>query len=277
VDGPVVSAADLAGGPTAPVLARLRAAPGSRLDPAVPPAPRLRGGASHALRALRRFVRGPLAVYHQERNDPGQDLQSGLSPYLHFGQISPRTIARAVRDAPGIQEAARDAFLEQLIVRRELSFNMVYFDPLYDRYEGLPAWARATLAKHGRDRRPYVYGRDELEQARTHDPYWNAAMRELLSTGTMHGYLRMYWGKKILEWGESPELAYELALELNNRWSLDGRDPNSYAGVAWCFGRHDRPWPERPVFGTVRSMTESGLRRKFDMDGYLRRIAALSP
>jgi deoxyribodipyrimidine photo-lyase len=122
-----------------------------------------------------------------------------------------------------------------------------------------------------------VYGRDELEQARTHDPYWNAAMRELLITGTMHGYLRMYWGKKILEWGESPELAYELALALNNRWFLDGRDPNSYAGVAWCFGRHDRPWPERPVFGTVRSMTESGLRRKFDMDGYLRRVAALSP
>ena len=258
--------ADLRGGPAAPALARLRP------DPSVPPVEGLRGGASQAMARLRRFVRGPLAEYHLSSDDPGADLQSGLGAYLHFGQISPVTVARAVAGACGVQEGARDAFLEQLIVRRELSLNMVHYDPDYDRYDSLPEWARGTLARHVRDRRPYLYDRARLERADTHDPYWNASMREARRTGVMHGYMRMYWGKKILEWSETPEQAFDTALALNNRWLLDGRDPNSYAGVAWCFGRHDRPWPERPVFGTVRSMTSAGLERKFDMDGYLRRV-----
>jgi deoxyribodipyrimidine photo-lyase len=217
-------------------------------------------------------VRGPLAEYHLSSDDPGTNLQSGLGAYLHFGQLSPLTVARAVAGARGVPEGARDAFLEQLIVRRELSLNMVHYDPAYDRYESLPDWARGTLARHARDRRSYQYDRDRLERAETHDPYWNAAMREARSTGIMHGYMRMYWGKKILEWSQTPQQAFAVALALNNRWLLDGRDPNSYAGVAWCFGRHDRPWPERPVFGTVRSMTSAGLERKFDMEGYLRRV-----
>jgi len=265
-EGPMLPTAHLQGGAAAPALALLKP------DPDVPPVPGIRGGTSRALARLARFTRGPLAEYHLTRNDPGTDLQSGLGPYLHFGQISPLTIARTVAGAPGVQEGARDAFLEQLIVRRELSLNMVFYDPSYDRYEGLPEWARRTLRKHARDPRPYLYDRAQLERAATHDPYWNAAMREAVQTGSMHGYLRMYWGKKILEWSESPEQAFAATLALNNRWFLDGRDPNSYAGVAWCFGRHDRPWPERPVFGTVRTMTAGGLQRKFDMDAYLRRV-----
>jgi deoxyribodipyrimidine photo-lyase len=268
LEAPVLSAAELTGGPAAPVLKRLRP------DPTVPPVEGLHGGTSRALARLRRFVRGPLAEYHLAVDNPGTNLQSGLGPYLHFGQISPLTVARAVAGARGVQEGARAAFLEQLIVRRELSFNMAYYDPAYDRYESLPAWARGTLARHARDHRPHLYDRARLERADTHDPYWNAAMREARSTGIMHGYMRMYWGKKILEWSETPQQAFAAALFLNNRWFLDGRDPNSFAGVAWCFGRHDRPWPERPVFGTVRAMVASGLERKFDMAGYLRRVGA---
>jgi deoxyribodipyrimidine photo-lyase len=268
LEAQVLGAAALEGGAAAPVLKRLRP------DPGVPPVEGLRGGASQALARLRRFVRGPLAEYHLAVDNPGTNLQSGLGPYLHFGQISPLTVARAVAGARGVQEGARQAFLEQLIVRRELSLNMVQYDPAYDRYESLPEWARGTLARHARDRRPYLYDRAALERAETHDPYWNAAMREARRTGVMHGYMRMYWGKKILEWSETPQQAFATALLLNNRWSLDGRDPNSFAGVAWCFGRHDRPWPERPVYGLVRTMTSAGLERKFDMEGYLRRVGA---
>jgi deoxyribodipyrimidine photo-lyase len=152
----------------------------------------------------------------------------------------------------------------------------VTYNPSYDKLACLPEWALATLAKHRRDRREHVYGRRALERARTHDPYWNAAQQELLSTGTMHGYMRMYWGKKIIEWSRTPEEAFSTALALNNRYQLDGRDPNSFAGVAWCFGKHDRPWKERKVFGTVRWMSGEGLRRKFDMDAYVARVDSLA-
>jgi deoxyribodipyrimidine photo-lyase len=246
------------------------------LDRSVPPVSSLYpGGTAAALRRLERFLEGPLAEYHSARNDPGADCQSGLSPYLHFGQISPVTVALAAAQTPGVPAQAREAFLEELIVRRELSFNFVLHEPRYGRYEGLPDWARATLEAHRGDPRPATYARAQLESGGTQDPYWNAAMREMRLTGKMHGYMRMYWGKKILEWSRTPRQAFRTALSLNNRYFLDGRDPNSYAGVAWCFGRHDRPWPERPVFGKVRSMTAGGLRRKFDMEGYLRRVAAL--
>jgi deoxyribodipyrimidine photo-lyase len=231
------------------------------------------GGISHALARLDDFVENRLDDYPEARNDPAFDAQSHLSPYLHFGQISPAEVALRVRDHGGPGSAA---FLEELLVRRELAFNFVLRNPRYDAYDGLPEWSRATLAKHARVPRPYAYALEDLEGARTHDPYWNAAQTEMAVTGRMHGYMRMYWGKKILEWSAGPEDAFRTALRLNNKYEIDGRDPNAFAGVAWCFGKHDRPWPERPVFGTVRYMNEAGLRRKFDADAYVRRIAGLA-
>jgi deoxyribodipyrimidine photo-lyase len=245
------------------------------IDRSVQPAARFKGGTSKALDRLEEFCKNSLRYYHSRRNDPAQEHQSDLSPYLHFGQISPLTIALAVKAARGAPREAKDAFHEELIVRRELAFNFVYYEQRYDSYACLPDWAKRTLDEHRRDKRPHLYDREQLDDANTHDPYWNAAMQEMRLTGKMHGYMRMYWGKKILEWSESPEQAYQTALYLNNRYFLDGRDPNSYAGVAWCFGKHDRPWIERPIFGKTRYMADSGLRRKFDMDGYLRRINAL--
>ena len=241
------------------------------IDRSVRPAG-IRGGASEAKRLLGAFIRDKLYRYAQHANDPGEDLSSGLSPYLHFGQISPLQVMAALRDESGEN---RDAFLEELTVRRELSMNFVLYNPGYDAYESLPAWARATLEKHSEDPRPYRYTRGELDNARTHDPYWNAAQREMVLTGRMHGYMRMYWGKKLLEWGRTPREAFYTALSLNNRYCLDGRDPNSFAGIAWCFGKHDRPWGERNIFGNVRYMNAKGLERKYDMRRYLERVAGL--
>ena len=241
------------------------------IDRSLRPA-RMRGGASEGKRLLDTFIRDKLPRYAGQANDPGVDLSSGLSPYLHFGQISPLEVMAALRDESGEN---RDAFVEELTVRRELSMNFTQYNPAYDAYESLPAWARATLEKHGEDPRPYVYTRDELDGARTHDPYWNAAQREMVLTGRMHGYMRMYWGKKLLEWGRTPREAFQTALSLNNRYCLDGRDPNSFAGIAWCFGKHDRPWGERNIFGSVRYMNAKGLERKFDMRRYLERVEGL--
>jgi deoxyribodipyrimidine photo-lyase len=243
------------------------------IDRSVPRVYTYRGGETEARRRLTEFIQERLQGYATLRNEPSLDHVSRLSPYLHFGQISPLEIALVVADSPHV--ADREAFLEELIVRRELSANFVFYNPAYDRYEGLPEWSRRTLDSHRADPRPYLYSREELERAQTHDPYWNAAMREMILTGKMHNYMRMYWGKKILEWSATPEEAFRTALALNNRWFLDGRDPNSFAGVAWCFGKHDRPWTERPVFGTVRYMNAAGLKRKFDIEGYVRRIDAL--
>jgi deoxyribodipyrimidine photo-lyase len=246
---------------------------GLALSPGPAPSPLLRGGGSGARRRLREFVRTGLPRYALDRNDPALDATSHLSPYLHFGQLSPLTVALAVRRAP---RAGQAAFLEELIVRRELAFNFVVYNRAYDRFGGLPAWSRQTLLERAGDPREHLYTPAELGAARTHDPYWNAAQTEMVVTGRMHGYMRMYWGKKILEWSASPERAYRTALALNDRYELDGRDPNGFAGVAWCFGKHDRPWGRRPVFGTVRAMTAAGLRRKFDADAYVRRVEALA-
>ena len=236
-----------------------------------------RGGEVEASRRLSRFLSERLGRYDADRNDPNLDGVSDLSPYLHFGQISALEIALQTRKAASeaVQEGV-DSFLEQLIVRRELSVNFCEYTLDYDRYDCLPEWAQQTLDRHRDDPRPFVYSREELENARTHDPYWNAAQLEMVATGKMHNYMRMYWGKKVLEWGASPEEAYENALYLNNKYELDGRDVNSFAGVAWCFGKHDRPWKERPVFGTVRYMNAKGLRRKFDADGYVRKVAKVA-
>ena len=236
------------------------------------PTPFYRGGFKEAKRRLDSFIRGGLDHFEDLRNDPGVDNLSHMSPYLHFGQISPLYIALRVRRAggPGVE-----AYLEELVVRRELSMNFVLYNDSYDSLDGLPDWCRKTLKAHERDEREYIYGGKELERFETHDPYWNAAQKEMVLTGKMHGYMRMYWGKKIIEWSRTPEEAFSTALRLNNRYELDGRDPNGFTGVAWCFGKHDRPWRERPVFGTIRYMNDRGLRRKFDVDRYVRRIEAL--
>jgi deoxyribodipyrimidine photo-lyase len=243
-----------------------------RLDRSVAPVRRYRGGTAAARRRVREFLGAKLDGYADRRSEPGAFQCSQISPYLHFGQISPVEIALAVRAARPGGDADRRAYLEELIVRRELAANFVEFAPRYDDYACLPAWAHATLEAHRSDPRQHVYSRDQLENARTHDHYWNAAMREMRATGFMHNYMRMYWGKKILEWSADPEAAFRTILHLNNKYFLDGRDANSYANVAWIFGLHDRPWPERPVFGKVRYMNANGLERKFDMAGYLRAV-----
>jgi len=253
---------------------------GLGVDGRVAPGPGTRGGEGAAESRLRDFLEHGLARYAGDRNDPGLAGQSGLSPYLHFGHISPLRIALAVRErgtrASRGSGPGAEAFLEELVVRRELGVNMVRYEPDYERFAVLPAWCRATLLAHAKDRREHLYTPRQLEAARTHDPYWNAAQTEMVMTGSMHGYMRMYWGKKILEWTESPEAAFRTALRLNNRYQLDGRDPNSFAGVAWVFGKHDRPWAERPVFGLVRYMNAAGLERKFDMQAYVERIGKLT-
>lgn len=242
------------------------------IDQTAEPVRWIHGGESAAISALERFIEQHLSGYADRHNDPSDPYVSNLSPYLHFGQISPSRIHREVSSTwlPDVP-----VFLEELVIRRELAMNYVLYNPHYDRYEGLPSWAIRSLEEHASDTRPYRYGYDELLGARTHDPYWNAAQRELRHLGTMHGYMRMYWGKKILEWSTSPKQAFDTALRLNNTFQLDGRDPNGYAGVAWCFGKHDRPWVERPIFGNIRYMNDNGLRRKFAIDRYVERIDAL--
>jgi deoxyribodipyrimidine photo-lyase len=242
------------------------------VDTSVGPVSDYKGGTKEAKRRLGRFIRQGLDDYDVARNDPNRDGVSNLSPYLHFGQISPLYIALKVQAAAG---KGKDAFLEELIVRRELSFNFVYYNDRYDSFECLPPWARVTLDYHRKDKREYAYSLEEFETASTHDSYWNAAQQQMVLTGKMHGYMRMYWGKKILEWSRSPEEGFRMALELNNKYELDGRDPNGFAGVAWCFGKHDRAWSERPVFGKVRYMNAAGLRRKFDADAYVAKIERL--
>ncbi|MBM4350392.1 MAG: deoxyribodipyrimidine photo-lyase [Deltaproteobacteria bacterium] len=238
-----------------------------RIDRRVQRVRSFRGGTKEALRHLDIFLEGKLDRYPELRNDPTLDYLSHMSPYLHFGQISPLSIALKVKQAksPGIE-----AFLEELIIRRELSMNFVFYNETYDSFDAIPGWAKKTLMAHRKDKKPYLYTAEELEKAATHDPYWNAAQREMVIQGKMHGYMRMYWGKKLLEWGKTPEEAFRIALTLNNKYELDGRDPNGFAGVAWCFGKHDRPWGERPVFGNVRYMNDKGLKRKFDADQYVK-------
>ena len=242
------------------------------LDQSVDRSNRFIGGTSRARRRLKRFILKHLDGYSQARNDPGAPQCSELSPYLHFGQISPVEIALEINAAKNGSKADKEAFLEELIVRRELAVNFVYFEPNYDAYRCLPDWAKETLKAHRNDERPHRYTRTQMERAETHDAAWNAAMREMRITGYMHNYMRMYWGKKILQWCNTPQYAYATALYLNNKYFIDGRDPNSYANVAWLFGLHDRPWKEREIFGKVRYMSANGLQRKFDIDAYIDRI-----
>lgn len=227
-------------------------------------------GETAAGKALHEFVTQRLVNYRTFRNDPNLGAQSGLSPWLHFGQLSAQAVALAVR-AADVAGEDKDAFLEELIIRRELSDNFCYYQPRYDSIGGIPAWARTTLEAHRKDEREFLYSVDEFEYAGTHDPLWNAAQREMMSTGKMHGYLRMYWAKKILEWSADPESAISTAIRLNDKYSLDGRDPNGYAGILWSIGGlHDRAWGERAVSGKVRYMNAAGCKRKFDTGRYIK-------
>lgn len=262
------------------------------IDHSVAPAP-LVGGDEAAAAKLERFMQSGLSKYKDERNDPDAEAASGLSPYLHFGHIGAHHIFDAIitreqwqseqlatkptgqREGWWNMSEVAEAFLDELITWREIGYNMAYHDPEgLERYESLADWAKQTLKEHEGDERPYLYTPEQLEQAQTHDKIWNAAQNELVTTGKMHNYLRMLWGKKIIEWSPTPQDALEVMIELNNKYALDGRDPNSYSGIMWCFGRYDRGWTEREVLGKVRYMSSDSTRRKLKLKQYLKTYAS---
>jgi deoxyribodipyrimidine photo-lyase len=230
-----------------------------------------KGGNSEAKTIFRRFLKQGLGDYDANRNQPQTDYVSHMSKYLHFGHVSPIWLALQARETSAKRDNI-ESFVEELVVRRELSMNFVFYNNDYDSYSNLPGWARKTLEEHKGDEREYTYTRKQLENAETHDEYWNAAMKEMVHTGYMHNYMRMYWGKKILEWSNTPEHAYKTTLYLNNKYFIDGRDPNSFANVAWVFGQHDRGWTEREVYGKVRYMSSGGLERKTKPDQYVEKV-----
>lgn len=228
-------------------------------------------GPSAAAKHLTNFLVKKINPYASGRNDPNREMTSGLSPYLHFGQISAARVAIEVIKSKADNESKK-SFLEELIVRKELSDNYCFYNKNYDTPEGLPEWSKKELEIHRNDERDYVYSRYDFEKATTHDPLWNAAQRQMAVSGLMHGYMRMYWAKKILEWTPYPEKAYETAVYLNDKYSLDGRDPNGYAGIAWAIGGlHDRAWASRPVYGKIRYMNDKGCARKFNVAEYISR------
>lgn len=232
------------------------------------------GGEEEAIKRLNFFIKNNLKNY--SKSSPENSFSSRLSPYLHFGQISPTYIYNKIIRVKGFKEQ-KENFLEQLLIRRELSFNFVYYNKNYNKWEGITyPWAYNSLFLHKDDKREYIYTKNELENSKTHDLFWNAAQKEMVYTGFMNSYMRMYWAKKIIEWTLSPKEAYKIIIYFNNKYLYDGRDPNSYAGVAWCFGKHDRAWKERNIFGKIRYMNENGLKRKFNMDIYLKKINKLT-
>lgn len=246
------------------------------LDRSVGPVDSFRGGTSEALRLLEDFVQQKLASYPENHNKPEIDGTSRLSSYLHFGHIGPHTVMKAVQESNAPQ-VAKDDFINQFVTWRELAINFVHFNPLYDSIESAPDWAHKTLAAHASDPRPITYTREQFEHAQTHDALWNAAQLQMLHAGWMHNYMRMYWAKKILEWSPSPAVAYQTAVYLNDKYFLDGRDPDGYAGVAWAIGgKFDRPWFDRPIFGTIRWMSGDAARKKFDADLYIRQMNQLA-
>ena len=245
---------------------------GMDLDRSVEPVSHLyRGGTSEAKRLFREFLKIRFDSYDEHRNQPQTDDVSHMSKYLHFGHVSPIYLVLEAQES-GAPKRDVDSFVEELVVRRELSMNFCHFTPDYDSFSCLPDWAKETMKEHEDDEREHAYTTKQLESAETHDPYWNAAMREMVYTGYMHNYMRMYWGKKILEWTNTPEHAYRTTLYLNNKYFLDGRDPNSFANVAWVFGNHDRGWTERDVLGKIRYMSAGGLERKAKPKEYVRKV-----
>ena len=259
--------------------------PGAKLlplDRSVPAISSKRGGATAASAQLSAFIENILPSYAQQRNNPAafdaKGAQSGMSPYLHYGHISPIEIAIALQEQRistqiTVMEQSIHDFLEELIIRRELAINFVYYHQYYDTYDSIPQWAKTTIDFHTSDHRPIVYSQSKMESAQTDDVYWNAAQQQLITFGCIHGYMRMYWAKKIFEWMLDPKEAYAFTVLQNDKYALDGSSPNGYAGISWCYGTHDRPWPERPIFGTVRYMNANGIRNKFKhIDRYVQRM-----
>lgn len=259
------------------------------IDHDVPPVS-YQGGTAAADAALRDFLERRLDRYAEERNDPTARTSSGLSPWLHFGHLSAHRVVAGVFEREGVDATAptpggdgsrrgwwglsegAESFLDQLVTWRELGYTFCWHRDDHDEFDSLPDWALQTLGEHAGDRREHLYSLEEFDGASTHDELWNAAQNQLRIEGRIHNYLRMLWGKKILEWSESPMAALEVMIELNNRYAVDGRDPNSYSGIFWCLGRADHAWgPERPVLGKVRYMSSENTARKLDVDGYLRR------
>lgn len=248
-----------------------------KVDKSVNPSRFYQGGHTQAHQKLNFFIENVLTHYRD--NDPSKDLTSKMSMYLHFGQISSLEIWMYIKYSAKQQHISTeglDAYLEQLLIRRELAINYVYYHRGYDTFENMTEkWAYDTMSEHLHDTRTIVYHLEQIEHAQTHDPYFNAAMNEMTITGYMHNYMRMYWAKKIIEWTPDYQTAYQHIIYLNNKYFIDGRDANSYAGVAWCFGKHDRAWTQRPIFGKLRYMNASGLERKFNISGYIKKIDSL--
>ena len=245
------------------------------IDHSVAPSLSFKGGRKAVEKLLSDFLESKLRRYAKERNSPSAHATSDMSPYLHFGQISSLELALAARDYADEHQLMSGEYLEELIVRRELAFNFARTTARQDSLEVLPDWVLKTLAKHDNDPREFVYNQEQFEKAETHDPLWNAMQKEMLLRGKIHGYYRMYWGKKIIEWSGSHKEALATMIYLHDRYALDGRDPNTYTNILWCFGMHDRPWGERPIFGMIRYMGLDGMKRKTDVDGYLREIGYL--
>jgi deoxyribodipyrimidine photo-lyase len=240
-----------------------------QIDHRVPPSVDFRGGRSAAEARLDHFLHHNLSRYARYAREPSARATSELSPYLVFGYIGALEVALRVGEYASEHKLIAEEFLEELIVRRELAFNFACHAQPPDSLEHLPDWAQATLDRHARDRRDPVYTSADFAHARTHDALWNATQKELLRRGKIHGYYRMYWGKKIIEWSPTPGQALRTMVALHDRYALDGRDPNTYANILWCFGLHDRPWAERPILGTVRCMSLAGMRRKTGVDAYI--------
>tara|TARA_Y100001937_G_scaffold12497_3_gene16058 strand:- start:5915 stop:7612 length:1698 start_codon:yes stop_codon:yes gene_type:complete len=250
------------------------------------PAISVNGSRAAALNQMKRFVES-MSIYESDRNNPDSNATSGLSPYLHFGKISAHELVSRIFDTYGLQDSVKaliynngskgffpgppevDSFLDEVLTWRETGYHFCFHRKDYDKFDSLPDWARKTLLEHSSDERPYLYSLEQLEAAETHDEIWNAAQRELKQTGRIHNYLRMLWGKKILEWSKDPREGLEIALHLNNKYSIDGRNPNSYSGVFWIFGRFDRPWQERPIFGKIRYMSSEQTKKKVQLKNYL--------
>ena len=247
----------------------------AEISHAVAPSISFHGGSDAEQERLEKFLEQRLRRYAREASQPSCRATSELSPYLHFGQISALEVALAARDCADAHSLMAGEYLEQLIVRRELAFNFARFTAAPESLDVLPDWCRRTLARHASDPRPFVYAPEKFERAKTHDSLWNAAQRELLLCGTIHGYYRMYWGKKIIEWSSSHDEALRVMIHLHDVYALDGRDPNTYTNILWCFGLHDRPWSERPIFGQIRYMSLEGMRRKTDVDAYIRQVDRL--
>lgn len=246
-----------------------------KVDPSVLPSEYYIGGIDNAYKTLKMFIESKLASYPENRNDPSLDTLSNLSPYLHFGNISSLEVVLAVK-ASGLEDEVIASFIEEIVIRKELSDNFCYYNKQYDNPSCYPKWARESLDLHMKDKREYLYSQKEFEQGRTHDDLWNAGQMEMVKTGKMHGYMRMYWAKKVLEWSKDYNEAHKILVYLNDKYSIDGRDPNGYVGIAWSLGGvHDRPWFERDIFGKVRYMNLNGMKRKFDVQKYIEKVSMI--